>query len=211
LTSKEGDKVRFIDLHAQQRRIRKTVEDRIGEVLDHGQYVMGPEVYALEERLALYAGVKHAVSCASGTDALLMALMAHGVGPGDAVFTSPFTFVATAEVISLLRAVPVFVDIDPASFNMDPEHLERAVLAVKERDPSLHPLPMRESGDTLTPRGVIAVDLFGLPADYERINAIAATHGLFVVEDAAQSFGGDQRGRKTCSLANIGCSSFFRA
>jgi UDP-2-acetamido-2-deoxy-ribo-hexuluronate aminotransferase len=203
--------VRFIDLHAQQRRIRKTVEDRIGEVLDHGQYVMGPEVYALEERLALYTGVKHAVSCASGTDALLMALMAHEVGPGDAVFTSPFTFVATAEVISLLRAVPVFVDIDPVSFNMDPEHLERAVLAVKNGDPSLHPLPMWTSNDTLMPRGVIAVDLFGLPADYDRINAIAGTHGLFVVEDAAQSFGGAQRGGKACSLAQIGCTSFFPA
>ncbi len=203
--------MRFIDLHAQQRRIRRDVEDRIREVLDHGQYVMGPEVYALEECLASYTGVTHAIGCASGTDALLMALMTHGVGPGDAIFTSPFTFVATAEVISLLRATPVFVDIDPVTFNLDPECLERAICALEYRDPSLHPLPNWESEKGPTPRGIIAVDLFGLPADYGRINRIAELHGLFVVEDAAQSFGGAQGDKKTCSLAQIGCTSFFPA
>lgn len=179
------------------------------QVLDHGQYVMGPEVHALEERLADYTGVTHAIGCASGTDALLMALMAHGVGPGDAIFTSPFTFVATAEVISLLRATPVFVDIDPVSFNMDPDHLERAISAVRRRDPTLHPLPSGGNEGSLVPRGIIAVDLFGLPADYVRINRTAELHGLFVVEDAAQSFGGAQGGKKACSLAQIGCTSFF--
>lgn len=203
--------MRFIDLHAQQRRIRKNLEDRLRVVLDHGQYVMGPEVYALEECLANYTGVTHAIGCASGTDALLMALMAHGVGPGDAIFTSPFTFVATAEVISLLRATPVFVDIDPVSFNLDPEHLEHAISAVRHRDASLHPLPRWESNRSLVPRGIIAVDLFGLPADYGRINRTAELHGLFVVEDAAQSFGGAQDDKKACSLAQIGCTSFFPA
>lgn len=203
--------MRFIDLDAQQRLIRKSVCDRIGEVLDHGQYIMGPEVYALEECLAHYTGVRHAVSCASGTDALLMALMAHGIGPGDAVFTSPFTFVATAEVISLLHAVPLFVDIDPVTFNLDPQQLERAISATRSKDPSLHPLPLCTGKANSRPRGVIAVDLFGVPADYDRINAIARSHGLFVVEDAAQSFGASQGGKRACSLAQIGCTSFFPA
>ena len=133
---------------------------------------MGPEIGVLEERLRAYVGVKHAVSCASGTDALLMALMAYGVGPGDAVFTTPFTFVATAEVVSLLGATPVFVDIDPETFNIDPSQLRKAVEALERKDPSLHPLPRGFEG--LRPRGIIPVDLFGQPADYDAINALAA-------------------------------------
>ncbi len=202
--------MQFIDLAAQQKRIRMKLEERIGRVLDHGGYIMGPEIHELEEKLASYVGAAHAISCGSGTDALLMALMAYEVGPGQAVFTTPFTFIATAEVISLLGATPVFVDVDPVTFNMDPAALERAIDAVKRNDAALHPLP---SGgvERLRPRGVIPVDLFGLPADYERINAIAKTHGLFVIQDAAQSFGAERGGKKSCSHAGIGCTSFFPA
>ncbi|MEN6486597.1 MAG: DegT/DnrJ/EryC1/StrS family aminotransferase [Syntrophobacteraceae bacterium] len=201
--------MRFIDLAAQQKRIRKSIETRIQAVLDHGQYIMGPEVKALESALAKYTGVSHALSCSSGTDALLLALMACGVEPGDAVFTTPFTFMATAEVVSLLRATPVFVDVDPVTYNIDPNGLERAVEALERGDASIHPLP--EGGAKLRPRGVIAVDLFGLPADYARINAVAKKHGLFVIQDAAQSFGAERFGRKSCSMADIGCTSFFPA
>jgi UDP-2-acetamido-2-deoxy-ribo-hexuluronate aminotransferase len=206
----------FINLFAQQQRIREKLEANIQAVLRHGQYVMGPEIKELEQRLADFVGVKHAVACASGTDALLMALMAYNVGPGDAIFTTPFTFIATAEVISLLGATPVFVDIDAASFNISPEHLEEAILALKTGDPSRYPLPRPSlpsdnQEQILKPRGIIAVDLFGLPADYERINAIAGKHGLFVIEDAAQSFGAEYRGRKSGSLGEIGCTSFFPA
>jgi UDP-2-acetamido-2-deoxy-ribo-hexuluronate aminotransferase len=237
----------FIDLKTQQKRIKDTLDAGIQKVLAHGQYIMGPEVKELETKLGAYVGVKHAVACASGTDALLMALMALEVGPGDAVFTSPFTFIATAEVITLLGATPVFVDIDPATFNLDPCHLERAVMAVKANDPSLYPLPttganasspaatgmddipapsveeakpdISPSGDNegphesvrLRPRAVIPVDLFGLPADYDAIAAVAARHGLFVIEDAAQSFGAEYRGRNACAFGRIACTSFFPA
>ena len=211
-----GEGMDFIDLFAQQQRIREKLEANIQTVLRHGQYIMGPEIKELEQRLADFVGVKHAVACASGTDALLMALMAYNVGPGDAIFTTPFTFIATAEVISLLGATPVFVDIDAASFNISPEHLEEAILALKAGDPSRYPLPRPSllsdnQEQVLKPRGIIAVDLFGLPADYERINAIAGKHGLFVIEDAAQSFGAEYQGRKSGSLAEIGCTSFFPA
>mgnify|MGYP000873216303 CR=1 FL=1 len=124
----------FIDLAAQQRRIRGEIEGRIRKVLDHGQYIMGPEITSLEGELARYVGVKHAIACASGTDALLMALMARGIGPGDAVLTTPFTFIATAEVVSLLGATPVFVDIDPKTYNIDPDHLERCLAAFRDHD-----------------------------------------------------------------------------
>jgi len=215
----------FIDLAAQQLRIKDIIDNRIAKVLSHGQYIMGPEIRELEEKLATYVGVKHAVGCASGTYALLMALMAYGVGPGDAIFTTPFTFVATAEVISLLGATPVFVDIDPVTFNIDPVKLEQTILAVKNGNKGLHPLPAATSQrpsvniplplsprpSALTLRGIIAVDLFGLPADYDVINAIARKHDLFVIEDAAQSFGAEYRGRKSCSLADIACTSFFPA
>jgi UDP-2-acetamido-2-deoxy-ribo-hexuluronate aminotransferase len=203
----------FIDLAAQQQRIRENIEANIKSVLNHGQYIMGPEVKTLEERLAAYVGVKYAVGCASGTDALWMALMAFRIGPGDAVFTTPFTFIATAEVISLLGAVPVFVDIDPDTFNMDPGQFQLAVTAVSSGDANLHPIPgiIRHGSSSTTPRGVIPVDLFGLPAEYDSISAVSEQHGMFVIEDAAQSFGAEYRGRKACSLGSIGCTSFFPA
>lgn len=224
----------FIDLKTQQKRIKETLDANIQKVLAHGSYIMGPEVVELEEKLAAYVGARHAIGCASGTDALLMALMAYGVGPGDAIFTTPFTFIATAEVISLLGATPVFVDIDPQTYNMDPAKLDRAIRCVKGSDPSLHPLPQfksivspRPAGEdphvasapstgeggagALRPRGIIPVDLFGQPADYDRINEVAQRYGLFVIEDAAQSFGAEYKGKKACSLANIACTSFFPA
>ena len=134
--------MQFIDLATQQKRIRKNIEANITAVLDHGKYIMGPEIKAIEGRLAEYTGVKHAIGCASGTDALLLALLAGRIGPGDAVFTSPFTFIATAEVISLLGATPVFVDIEPQTFNIDPAKLDQAVSALKANDSNLHPLPI---------------------------------------------------------------------
>ncbi len=196
-----GERMNFIDLAAQQLRIKDAIDKNIADVLCHGQYIMGPEIRELEAELAAYVGVKHAVGCASGTDALLMALMAYGVGPGDAIFTTPFTFVATAEVISLLGATPVFVDIGPVTFNIDPVKLEKAIVKLQMNAPPTHPLP----------KGIIAVDLFGLPADYDAINAIARRHDLFVIEDAAQSFGAECGDRKACSLADIACTSFFPA
>jgi dTDP-4-amino-4,6-dideoxygalactose transaminase len=202
--------MQFIDLALQQKRIRSEIEKGILGVLDHGQYIMGPEIKQLESKLAQYCGVSHAVSCASGTDALLLALMAYGIGPGDAVFTSPFTFIATAEVIQLLGATPVFVDIDPATFNIDPNRLAAALEAVKSGQSNIHPLPKGIKG-RLTPKAVIAVDLFGLPADYPRINRIAGDHGAIVIEDAAQSFGAEVNGGKACALAPVGCTSFFPA
>jgi len=203
--------MQFVDLRAQQERIRGRINERIRGVLDHGRYILGPEVTELEEVLARYARVPHAVACSSGTDALLLALMAQGVKPGDAVFTSPFTFIATAEVIFLLGATPVFVDIDPATFNLDPAHLEKAVEAVAASDVTRYPLPAQGAQGRLKPRGIIGVDLFGLAADYERINSTAAKHGLFVVEDAAQSLGGEYRGNRNGGLASVGCTSFFPA
>jgi UDP-2-acetamido-2-deoxy-ribo-hexuluronate aminotransferase len=202
--------MQFIDLTAQQKRIRKQLEKNILAVLDHGKYIMGPEVVEIEERLAAYVGVKHAIGCSSGTDALLMALMAFNVGPGDAIFTTPFTFIATAEVIALLGATPIFVDIDADTFNLAPVELEKAIDALKKRDPSLYPLPAAHK-QPLKPKGIIPVDLFGLPADYDAINAIANKNGLFVIEDAAQSFGAEYKGNKACSLAEIACTSFFPA
>ena len=201
--------IQFIDLNAQQQRIRDAVLRNITRVLDHGQYIMGPEIRELEEKLAGYVGARYAVSCSSGTDALLMALMAYGAGPGDAIFTSPFTFVATAEVISLLGATPVFVDIEPDTFNIDPMKLEQAVDALEKKDPEIHPLPRGFEG--LRPKGIIPVDLFGQPADYDAINALAQKKGLFVIEDAAQSFGAEYRGKKACALADVAATSFFPA
>jgi UDP-2-acetamido-2-deoxy-ribo-hexuluronate aminotransferase len=209
----EGSKLPFVDLARQQHRILREVEKGISTVLRHGQYIMGPEIKELEAKLAEYAGVEHTICCASGTDALLLALMAYDVGPGDAIFTSPFTFISTAEVISLLGATPVFVDIDPRTFNIDPGCLERAFRACKENDPEMYPLPaIRQKAATpLKPKGIMPVDLFGLPVDYDRVNAIAAKHGLFVIEDAAQSFGAEYHGKRACSLGDIGCTSFFPA
>lgn len=210
--------IKFIGLEAQQKRIYPQIEKRIKAVLAHGKYIMGPEVIELERLLADYVGVRNVITCSSGTDALLMALMAYDVGPGDAVFTTPFSFVATAEVISLLGATPVFVDIDPKTFNLDPEKLELAVKAIIENNSAIYPIPdisrdskYRINNRELIPRGIIAVDLFGLPADYGRINAIAGKNNLFVIEDGAQSFGAEYKGKKTGSLADIGTTSFFPA
>jgi UDP-2-acetamido-2-deoxy-ribo-hexuluronate aminotransferase len=203
----------FIDLKAQYSRIAGRVEGAVLDVMRSGTFILGPVVGQLEERLADFAGTKHCVSCASGTDALVMALMAKGVGPGDAVFTVPFTFMASAEAIATVGATPVFVDIEPGSFNIDPAALERAIAALAAGDPAGHVLP-RWPGDrlaTLRPRAVIAVDLFGLPADYTAINAIAAKHELFVIEDAAQSFGATAQNKRAGALAEIGCTSFFPA
>jgi UDP-2-acetamido-2-deoxy-ribo-hexuluronate aminotransferase len=190
--------VQFVDLRAQQDRIRPQLESRIHRVLHHGQYILGPEITELERKLAQFADVKHAITCASGTDALLMPLMAWDIGPGDAVFTTPFTFIATAEVISLLGATPVFVDIDPRTFNIDPELLEKTIKQVKVEK-------------NLRPRAIIPVDLFGLPADYDAFNAIARDHGLQVLEDAAQGLGGSYKGRPAGSLADAAATSFFPA
>lgn len=203
--------MQFIDLVTQQKRIRKEIEDRIQAILDHGRYIMGPEIGELENRLGSYAGVKHVVGCSSGTDALLMALMAYDIKAGDVVFTTPFTFIATAEVISLLGATPVFVDIDPKTYNLDSAKLETAIQAVLKQDAGIYPIPKPVKEGRLRPRCVIGVDLFGLPADYDRINAVAEKENLFVVEDAAQSFGAEYKGKKSCALAEIGCTSFFPA
>jgi UDP-2-acetamido-2-deoxy-ribo-hexuluronate aminotransferase len=188
----------FIDLKAQYRELEAEIRSGIDRVLTHGQFVMGPEVKELEAELARFAGVKHAISCSSGTDALLMPLMAYDVGPGDAVFTTTFTFVATAEVISLLGATPIFVDINPRTFSIDPKALDAAI----ERT--------RAAG-SLRPRGVITVDLFGLPADFDSIAPIAAKHDLFILEDAAQSFGAIYKGRNAGSLGHVAATSFFPA
>jgi UDP-2-acetamido-2-deoxy-ribo-hexuluronate aminotransferase len=178
----------FIDLKAQYARIAEPVEQAVLAVMRSGGYILGPVVEQLEARLAEFAGSRHCVSCASGTDALVMALMAKGVGPGDAVFTVPFTFMASAEAIATVGATPVFVDIEPGSFNIDPALLEAAIAA--------------HDNAALTLKGIIAVDLFGLPADYAAINRIAANHGLFVIEDAAQSFGASAENRRAGSLAD---------
>ena len=201
----------FIDLAFQQKRIRENIDRRIEAVLNHGQYIMGPEVAALEKELSRYVGAKHAISCASGTDALLMALMARGIGPGDAVLTTPFTFIATAEVISLLGATPVYVDIDRKTYNIDPEQLERCLSALRSGDAGLYPLPRLAGQTGVTPKAIIAVDLFGLPADYGRLGNIAKQNGLFLIEDAAQSFGAEVNGRKACTFGDIACTSFFPA
>ncbi|GAB4314902.1 MAG: DegT/DnrJ/EryC1/StrS family aminotransferase [Bacteroidales bacterium] len=190
--------MQFIDLKAQQARIRTQIEENIRKVLDHGSYIMGPEIKELEEKLAGWAGTKHAIGVSSGTDALLMPLMALEVGPGDAVFTVSFTFVATAEVVSLVGATPVFVDILPDTYNMDPAALEAAIQKVIEEG-------------KLNPKGIIPVDLFGQPADYEAIEKIARKYGLFVLEDAAQGFGSEYRGKRAGSFGMVAGTSFFPA
>ena len=228
----------FIDLAAQQRRITDKLNANMARVLAHGQYINGPEVRELEQALAGYVGAKHAVGCASGTDALLMALMALGIGPGDAVFTTPFTFIATAEVISLLGATPVFVDIDPVTFNIDPEKLEKAIVGLREKPVrraarASGPQPRRggHSGGlprpahyrppdrgragtprkTLRPRAVIPVDLFGLPADYDAIGAVAARHGSYGHRGRRPVLRRRVQGRKACAFGHIACTSFFPA
>ncbi|WP_147819420.1 DegT/DnrJ/EryC1/StrS family aminotransferase [Salidesulfovibrio onnuriiensis] len=188
----------FIDLKSQYKRIENEVRGGIEAVLEHGAYIMGPEIRELESELAGYSKVNHAVGCASGTDALVMALMALDVKPGDAVFTTPFTFMATAEAVALLGATPVFVDIDPVTYNIDPAALKKAIRKVHDEG-------------KLRPKGVIAVDLFGVPADYDAIEPIAKNNGLFLIVDAAQSFGAVYKGRPVCSIGDIACTSFFPA
>jgi len=179
----------FIDLKTQYRRLKPSMDARIARVLEHGAYVMGPEVTELEQLLATYCGTRHCVSVASGTDALMIALMALDIGPGDEVITAPFTFFASAEAIALVGATPVFVDVDPRTYNLDPAQLEAAI--------------------TPRTRAVMPVSLYGQCADFDAINAIACRHNLPVVEDAAQSFGATYKGRKSNALSLIGATSFF--
>jgi len=181
--------ITFIDLAAQQDRLRSEIEAGISRVLAHGKYILGPEVDALEERLAAFCGAKYCISCANGTDALQIALMALGVGPGDEVVTPAFSYIATAEAAALLGAKPVYVDIDPVSYNLDPAALEAAI--------------------TERTKAIIPVSLYGQPADFEAINKIADRHGIVVIEDGAQSFGATNEGRKSGNLTTIGCTSFF--
>ncbi len=190
--------MQFIDLAKQQSLIKTNLDKRIQDVLAHGKYIMGPEIREMEAQLAEYVGVKHCVSCSSGTDALLMPLMAWGVGPGDAVFTTPFTFIATAEVVQLLGATPVFVDIDPKTYNISPDLLDKAIQDVID-------------ADELNPKVIIPVDLFGLPADYDAIEAIGQKYGIKILEDAAQGFGGELHGKMACSFGDVGATSFFPA
>lgn len=179
----------FIDLAAQQDRLRSEIEAGIARVLAHGQYILGPEVAELEERLAAYSGAAHCITVANGTDALQIALMALGVGPGDEVITPGFSYIATAEAAVLLGAKVVYVDIDPVTYNLNPALLEAAI--------------------TPRTRAIIPVSLYGQAAEFDAINAIAARHGIAVIEDAAQSFGATYHGRKSCNLSTIGCTSFF--
>ncbi|MEI7694576.1 MAG: DegT/DnrJ/EryC1/StrS family aminotransferase [Chlorobium sp.] len=189
--------MQFIDLLTQKDRIREALLKRIERILDSGQFIMGPEVIELESRLAAYVGTRHCVSCSSGTDALLMPLMAKGIGPGDAVLTTPFTFVATAEVISLAGATPVFVDVSPDTFNMNPDLVGQAVDQAVQKG--------------LKPKALVPVDLFGLPAEYDRLDAVADDYRLWILEDAAQSFGGSFGGRRAGSFGLVGATSFFPA
>jgi len=180
----------FIDLKAQQADIKQELDRRIADVLEHGRYIMGPEVQELEQKLQLHTEAKHCITVASGTEALLISLMALGLGPGDEVITTPFTFVATAEVIVLLGAKPVFVDIEPDTCNIDVNLIEARI--------------------TENTRAIMPVSLYGQSADMDEINAIAARHGnIPVIEDAAQSFGATYKNRKSCNLSTIGCTSFF--
>jgi dTDP-4-amino-4,6-dideoxygalactose transaminase len=187
----------FIDLETQQMRIKDALDAALIRVLAHGQYIMGPEVGELEARLCAFCDASHAIACASGTDALSLALMALDVRPGDAVLVPAFTFAATAEVVCLVGAVPVFVDVQADTFNLDPGSLERGIDAARRQG--------------LRPAGIIPVDLFGQPADYDAIHEVAKAHGLWVIADAAQSFGATWRGRKVGTLARLTTTSFFPA
>ena len=179
----------FIDIRAQYHALQPQIQERINRVLEHGQYIMGPEVKELEEKLANYIGVRHCITVASGTEALLISLMALGIEPGDEIITTPFTFVATAEVIVLLGAKPIFVDIEPDTCNIDASKIEAKI--------------------TRKTKAIMPVSLYGQAADMDEINAIAAKHNVTVIEDAAQSFGAEYRGKKSCNLSTIGCTSFF--
>ncbi|MGN6749768.1 MAG: DegT/DnrJ/EryC1/StrS family aminotransferase [Xanthobacteraceae bacterium] len=187
----------FIDLAAQRRRLGPAIDNAVARVLTHCQFIQGPEVHVLEAELAAFCGARHAISCASGTDALLLVLMAWQVGPGDAVICPSFTYHATAEMVALLGATPIIADVLPDSFNIDPASCEGAVRSAKRRD--------------LKPRAIIPVDLFGLPADHDAIAAIAAAHDLLVLDDAAQAFGAQYRGRRIGTMAAATATSFFPA
>ena len=188
----------FIDLNKQYRRLEPEILAAIKKVLEHGNYILGPEVKELETGLAEFIGSKYCLGCSNGTDALLMALMAYDVTAGDAVITTPFTFFATPETIALTGTTPVFSDIDPDTYNMDPDKLEQTIIRVLAEK-------------KLKLRGIMPVDLFGLCADYPRIMAIAEKYNLFVIQDAAQGLAGEQNGRKAPSMGHIGCTSFFPA
>jgi UDP-2-acetamido-2-deoxy-ribo-hexuluronate aminotransferase len=188
----------FIDLQAQYRRLKPEIDARIQRVLDHGRFILGPEVTELESELSRYCGVRETVTVASGTEALRLPMMAEEIGPGDAVFLPGFTYTATAEVPVALGAEPVFVDVDPETYNIDPAALEAAIAAV------------RRAG-RLRPRAVVAVDLFGLPADYAALDGICAREGLFLLADGAQSFGAARQGRRVGGLAPVTGTSFFPA
>ena len=190
--------IAFIDLKAQRARLKPRIDAAVARVLDHGGYVLGPEVGAFERQLATFGGARHALSCANGTDALALPLMAWGIGRGDAVFCPSFTFAATAEVVPWFDATPVFVDILPDTYNMDPASLERAITEVKAKG-------------ELTPRVIIAVDLFGQPADYPAIAAIARRHGLKLIADSAQGFGCTLDGLHPLHWADVATTSFFPA
>ncbi len=195
LFSKNNEKdvanMQFVDLKKQYELIKGDVLERITKVLDHGIYIMGPEIQELECKLAEYVKAKHCIAVASGTDALLVAMMALDIGQGDEVITTPFTFIATAEMICVAGATPVFVDIDPQTYNINPALLEQAI--------------------TSRTKAIMPVNLYGQCADFDAINAIAAKHNISVIEDAAQSFGATYKNRFSCNLGTIGCTSFFPA
>ncbi|ETZ07145.1 UDP-2-acetamido-2-deoxy-3-oxo-D-glucuronate aminotransferase [Holospora obtusa F1] len=189
--------MQFIDLKSQLELIRPQIDAAIKRVLDHGTFIMGPEVHTLEKQLAEFCGVKHAVSCANGTDALGLGLMAKNVGPGDAVFVPSFTFAATAEVVSWVGATPVFIDSLKDTYNMDPKSLEQGIIQAKKL--------------VLKPAGIIPVDLFGQPADYDAIQAIVDEYNLWIMADGAQSFGASYKGRKVGNIGDMATTSFFPA
>src|SRR4051812_31735518 len=186
----------FLDLKAQQARIAIDLRRRLDVVLDHCQFVLGPEVHELETELARFCGARHCVNVSSGTDALMIALMAEDIGPGDAVFLPAFTYTATAEVPLLLGATPVSVDVDPRTFQIDPAHLERRIAETR-------------AAGKLRPRALIGVDLFGQPAEWPALNAIAAAEDLFTIDDLAQSFGASLHGAKLGTQAQATATSFF--
>ena len=190
--------MQFRDLQAQYARYKGEIDAAIAEVLEKASFIGGKEVGELEEQLASYVGVKHCISCANGTEAMSLVLMAWGVGEGDAVFVPDFTFVSTGEVVAFCGATPVFVDVDRDTFNLDPQKLEETLLKVAEEG-------------SLTPRAVIPVDLFGLPADYRAIEKLAGRYSLKVLEDGAQGFGGNIGGQKACSFGHAATTSFFPA
>jgi len=187
--------VDFIDLKTQNKKIRIKLEKRFKSIMNSGKYILGPEVNELEQKLESYVGVKHCITCSSGTDALMIALMAKGIGSGDAIITSPFTYISTAEAIAMLGATPIFCDIYPKTYNLNPEKLQKAYDFAKNKG--------------LKPKAIIPVNLFGLPARYRLIREFANLNNLFIIEDAAQSFGASISNKKACSFGDFSATSFF--